>query len=155
MSSTLLAMKEIMERNGMLNMPNNEAKNKEKGEEIDNKQIPSSLSETTVYQNALQRHIQMNSVPSRLSEINKNLRETDTREVQVDSEINFRVCTEQPDKNNRFSLSSDELEQVDTSDEMLELDNMDINDRFIADCAREAVAAAAISGPNVVKKSST
>ena len=59
--------------------------------------------------------------------------------------------TEQPDKNNRFSSSSDEPEQVDTSDEMLELDNMDINDRFIADCAREAVAAAAISSPNEEK----
>ena len=43
--------------------------------------------------------------------------------------------TEQPDKNNRFSSSSDEPEQVYTSDEMLELDKMDINDRFIADCA--------------------
>ena len=81
MSSTLLAMKEIMERNGMLNTPNHEAKNKEKGEKIDNEQIPSSLSETTIYQNALQRDIQMNSVVSRPSEINKNFRERDTREV--------------------------------------------------------------------------
>ena len=93
----------------------------------------------------------MNSVVSRPSKINKNFREMDTREVRVDSEINFRVHTEQPDKYNRFSSSSDEPEQVDMSDEMLELDNMDINYRFIADCAREAATAAAISSPNEEK----
>ena len=63
--------------------------------------------------------------------------------VEVDPEISFKnmgqVHTNQDfvEKANRDSSSSDE--QIDTSDEMMEVGgDVDIHDKFIADCAAEA-----------------
>ena len=83
-----------------------------------------SSSETTIYQCALQKEV---SPDDKL-----DVPQDDQIEIDVDSEIAFRINQTEVNKIQRLSSSSDE--QVDTSDEMLEID-VDINERFIADCA--------------------
>ena len=86
-----------------------------------------SSSETTIYQWALQKEV---SPDDKL-----DIPQDDQMEFDVDSEIAFRINQTEVNKIQRLSSSSDE--QVDTSDEMLEID-VDINEQFIADCAQEA-----------------
>ena len=64
--------------------------------------------------------------------------------MDVDSEIAFKIRTDKTMDNQRLSSSSDE--PVDTSDELLDVD--DINERFIADCAREAMKGCQCSQQN-------
>ena len=73
-------------------------------------QVDHTNSDTTIYHNVLQRI------------------ENNDEEVQVDPEITFR-------KNKRDSSSLED--KVDTSDEMIDMD-LEINQRFIADCVNEA-----------------
>ena len=56
-------------------------------------------------------------------------------EVVVDPEITFRIESK-GDSKHRNSSSSEE--RIDTSDEMMEVDDLDINECFIADCQAEA-----------------
>ena len=74
-------------------------------------EVATSNSETTIYHNVL--------------------RQANENEVVVDPEITFRV---EQNKNLRNSSSSED--HIDTSDEVLEVE-LDINDKFIADCQAE------------------
>ena len=123
MSSTLLAMKEIMEKSGLLEqgnkvaLPQNEEENKGNEKEF----LSESYSETTIYKNALHKvnltdQVKDNEVSHELMEI---------EEDKDDPEISFK---KQVNKEHRFSSSSEE--QIDTSDELI--------NEFIADCEREA-----------------
>ena len=131
MSSTLLAMKEIMEKNGMLekhkqsksNMDMGVAANVGNGKDS-NQLITSQLaSETTIYRNVLQ----MDNIGS----------EEGIKDSVDDPEITFKTPVKDSHKAMQNNSSSEE--QVDTSDEMLDLE-VDINEKFIADCAHEAAA---------------
>ena len=82
-----------------------------------------SLSDTTIYHNALEK------IPVK------------EQEVVVDQEITFKVMPLEvvSTKQNRESSSSDK--RIDTSDELMEIDeavNIDFNEKFIADCVAEA-----------------
>ena len=61
------------------------------------------------------------------------LEKIDSHEVVVDPEITFKI----DDKSKEHRNSSSSEERIDTSDELMEVD-LDINDRFIADCKEEA-----------------
>ena len=88
----------------------------------DNKRSTSGKSDsesvTTVYKNAVEKVDDSRPQPLPV-------------QFAVDSEITFNV------KNNRDSTSSEE--RMDTSDELMEIEGeLDVNERFIADCAAEA-----------------
>ena len=144
MSSTLLAIKELMEESGILQSnhhpkadadANRSKKNKEHPGKSGNgilaiPELNQSNSETTIYHCVLQKE----AIPH---EVMLPVEADGQGHVEVDSEVAFKV-TQPIDKNSQWFSSSSE-DQVDTSDELIELE-MDINDRFIADCAREAAA---------------
>ena len=138
-------MKEIMEKSGMMKSPENSGmgKDKNKSRSTTRDRVPpnaivleatQSTSATTIYQNVLQKVGQEQTEQNCLEQANL---------MEVDSEVAFKLTesivnvTEKP---NRFSSSSED--QVDTSDELIEFD-MDINDRFIADCAKEVATSQA------------
>ena len=88
----------------------------------------SVLTDTTIYQNALDQN------------------EEQQRTIEGDPEISFKIKSvkttqgqsdqfDQEGQKRRESSSSED--QVNTSEELMEID-MDINDHFIADCAAEA-----------------
>ena len=88
----------------------------------------SVLTDTTIYQNAL------------------NQNEEEQRTIDGDPEISFKIKSvkttqgqsDQFDQEGQKSQESSSSEdQVNTSEELMEID-MDINDHFIADCAAEA-----------------
>ena len=86
-----------------------------------------SNSETTIYQNALIReeNKQKDNIEFALS---------NQCRVEDDPEISFKPQNENVNEENKnVGFSSDE--RIDTSDELMEVD---INDRFIADCEKEA-----------------
>ena len=121
MSSALLAVKDILVQNGLA--PNNpgyrpEQKQNKKENTGERTESSDSMSETTIYKNALEevRYI----------------------EREVDPEIAFRVkegSSPSNDKQNKCNSSSSEEERIDTSDELMEVD---FNEKFIADCEAEA-----------------
>ena len=128
MSSTLLAMKELLVQQGIALPGRDSAKQQQsekqlkRGESRGTQSIHTSESETTVYGNALK---QMD------------------REEIVDSEITFKVRNENENENTlpgkredkRESSSLDE--QIDTSDELIDVVGTDLDfcDKFIAECA--------------------
>ena len=128
MSSTLLAMKEITEKSGILDPQKlisdnlNLHKEKKLGKSMAkaDEQANLSISETTIYRSALQKEA---SVDKQGGLVNMDW--------QVDPEISFKP-QESENVKNRFSSSSEE--PVDTSDEMIDDIGMAFNDRFIADC---------------------
>ena len=87
--------------------------NKNKG--IDT--VISNTSETTVYHNLLSK-VDENSLNNELPQ---------PMDIEEDQEISFKM---KPQRN-----SSSSEDQIDTSDELIEID---INEKFIADCAAEA-----------------
>ena len=103
----LLAMKELMVKSGMTD----EGASKRKQGKND---LNLSESDTTIYQNALQKI------------------DCETEQI-IDPEISFKVKDTQID-DKRESSSWDK--RVDTSDDMLDIAN--VHDQFIADCKREA-----------------
>ena len=131
MSSTLLAMTELLKQQGICSdatkmtgnyskQPKDDKGQKDKVKAIE---LTKSNSETTIYKNALDE-----------------LKDGMHHEIVVDPEITLRVSKEVDEANpnkkeNRESSSSDEC--IDTSDELMEIE-MDINDKFIADCQEEA-----------------
>ena len=130
MSSTLLAMKDLLVKNGIA-LPGEKDKpgpssdkNTADVERETGKETIDTRSETTIYRNALDKIV--------------------TRDEMVDSEITFRVweVREKPEDfeqmgDKRESSSSEE--PIDTSDELIEAElGLDINDKFIADCVAEA-----------------
>ena len=141
MSSTLLAMKQIMEKSGLLEntsagqgssqtaapaegkRKHDKEKQKGKSNEKVSEQVTlgEATSETTIYKNVLQKE-----VPARHSYIDSG-----------DDEVTFKTPTKAQFQTMQNNSSSDE--QVDTSDELLEI-NMDFNEKFISDCAKEAAA---------------
>ena len=122
MSSTLMAMKELMEKSGMMKssviatVTNKQKKGKET--ECEFTKFTESNSETTIYKNVLQK--------------DNELAVMDTIEMDVNSEVDFKLKADNP---LHFSSSSDE--PVNTTDEMGDID-VEFNERFIADCARAA-----------------
>ena len=114
MSSTLLAMKELMVQSGLTGKLQGD-KEKTGRDNL----ATESTSETMIYKNALKK-----SSPNEIVEV-------------IDAEVSFKV--KGTDRNN--SSSSDE-DKIDTSDEMLELGEVnEVNENvesFIADCAAEA-----------------
>ena len=111
MSSTLLAMKEIMEKSGILDTKDNSRKGSQK--QIQNKGKNNSQ---------------------------VGCGETTTFDIQVDPEIVFegkQVANDEGTVTNLQNASSSSEEPVNSSNEIMEVD-MDFNDRFIADCEREA-----------------
>ena len=117
MSSTLLAMKELMVKNGLtgelekINRKSNAGKS-------DHISAIQSSSETTIYKNALEKQVN----PLTTNEI---------AEEEVDSEITFRVNKADISKLRESSSSED---PIDTSDEMMDIDVCNVNENFIADC---------------------
>ena len=112
MSSTLLAMKELMVQSGLTGrlMETNH-----KADKPGTVCTEGTSSETTIYQNVLEKANPQNFV-----------------EV-VDAEISFKV------NNKDANLSSSSEERIDTSDELLELEDANDNvQSFIAECAAEA-----------------
>ena len=91
--------------------------------------LKGSTSDTTIYKNVLQK------VPLEVD--NQAFIEPPAQYCpSEDPEITFK---DQPGMGrNKQQISSSSEEQVDTSDEFANIEEMDINDRFIADCAREA-----------------
>ena len=86
-------------------------------------EVTNSNSETTIYQNAVEK----------VGTVNKETR------VEVDSEITFRLNepqVNQNEQNKQNSSLSEEQEPIDTSDELIE---PDINEKFIAECEAEAL----------------
>ena len=120
MSSTLLAMKELLVKSGITDKTDNQAgkKSSSKEKEGKGKVMSDARSETMVYENAL----------NKVTEENDQI---------VDSEITFciRESSNQDEQLNKRESSSSE-DRIDTSDELLEVE---LNDNFIADCAAEAV----------------
>ena len=140
LSDTLKIMKDFMLQKGMMNHDSEAA-----GSESQNQQQQTrvrsvvtkdmgkdragkvnsntSSSETTIYQKALRK-------------------EGEGQDIIVDNEISFKkVGMPEVDTSNamldKSKLSPSSDEQIDTSDEMMDVE-IDINDRFIADCAEEA-----------------
>ena len=114
MSSTLEVMKDFFNKSGMMN-PEGQPQNRTPKKGGNKSDI--SHSEMTVYRNALQHD--------------------KSHQVVVDSEITFKVTEDKQQNELRQSSSSED--RIDTSDEMMEVDqDLDFNDRFIADCAEEA-----------------
>ena len=117
MSSTLLAMKELMVKNGLtgelekINRKSNAGKS-------DHISAIQSSSETTIYKNALEKQVN----PLTTNEI---------AEEEVHSEITFRVNKADISKLRESSSSED---PIDTSDEMMDVDVCNVNENFIADC---------------------
>ena len=141
MSSTLLAVKQIMEKSGLLEntsagqgssqtaapaegkRKHDKEKQKGKSNEKVSEQVTlgEATSKTTIYKNVLQKE-----VPARHSYIDSG-----------DDEVTFKTPTKAQFQTMQNNSSSDE--QVDTSDELLEIE-MDFNEKFISDCAKEAAA---------------
>ena len=128
MSSTLMAMKDLLVQNGIV-IPSDRctpttSSGKKKAVGSGKNTSNQSGSETTIYQNALDK--------------------IETRSEIVDSEITFKVKENQalqpadcPVDNKRDSSSSEE--RIDTSDELMDVNlAIDLNEKFIADCAQEA-----------------
>ena len=110
----------------------------------------------TVKELLLQKEQTLESRPNKATEQGKNVVLTEisasdtticrnvlekVNDQQDDPEITFKLNEEQKTNvsapNKRDSSSSEDQDQVDTSDELMDID-MDINDKFIADCACEA-----------------
>ena len=119
MSDTLLTMQDLIVKNRLLQNNSQQAgSSKTSKADKGNVNLNSSDSDMTVYRKVLLK-----------DSSNENNNEDE------DPEITFKV--DQEKINNRDSTSSEE--RIDTSDELMEV-GMDIefNERFIADCAREA-----------------
>ena len=140
-SSTLMAMKELMEKSGMLNMINSskydeqveESSGKEKGNECHKNSLANqSTSKTAIYQCALQKDHSENNTMNKQEKLEI---------MEVDSEVTFKINpqTEEVEHKQQHSFSSSSDEQVDTSDEMIELE-INVSEKFIADCAKQAAA---------------
>ena len=91
MSNTLTVMKELLMKNGITDLPEGNQNQSTKGKALE-RQTNLSESDTTIYQNALEK--------------------VDSGDIVVDAEITFK---------NRESSSSEEG-KIDTSDEMMEID---------------------------------
>ena len=125
LSQSLEVMKELLLKKGVstndLNGSDSQKRKKHDGGDRGNVNVESSNSETTIYRNVLDK------IASR-----------EPAEITVDPEIVFNnrrsIGQKKPDKL-RVSSSSDE--QIDTSDELMEVD-IDMNECFIADCEAEA-----------------
>ena len=130
MSNTLLAVQELLVNSGIAsgavgNTPktshkDDQAKQKSGKERQDGgKQTVTSTSETTVYDNALEK--------------------IEVTQRVVDPEISFKITgkDKQCGKSEGKRDSSSSEERIDMSDEMMEID-LDLNDKFIADCQAEA-----------------
>ena len=125
LSSTLLAMKELLTANNSNSMQqqrpetNNTTKEMGKTNNVGNKgdNVETSMSDTTIYQNVLQK---------------------DKRVVEVDHEITLNIPDDKRVMENCYSTSSEEQDQVDMSDEMMVVETVDIAEQFIVDCENEA-----------------
>ena len=133
MSSALLAVKDILVLNGLAD-PKGATKAK-KDEKRNTGNSPVDESVTTIYQNALEQITDLDD-PDIAPEVTfrpKQL-ETDQQVDPINQNSNESI---HESVRNRESTSSED--RIDTSDELLQLgDDMDINDKFIADCAAEA-----------------
>ena len=116
MSNTLQVMKDFFMKQDFMDDTSKEGIKKGKNNKNSEATMVSLTSEMTVYHNALPRVAQ--------------------NEVIVDSEITFRVDPKQKGSDKRGSSFSEE--HIDTSDEMIDIDDMDINECFIADFQAEA-----------------
>ena len=144
MSSVLIAMKELLMQKGVTdNLTASQVLLEDKGgnEPSTSGHEPGTIltnqstSETTIYQNVLEKAREPNL-------------DITTMEIAVDPEISFRRKSikslpdgqaervENPGGDRVDYYSSDE--RIDTSDELMEKD-IDINEKFIADCASEAM----------------
>ena len=110
MSDTLLAVQQLIAQNGMMQ----NSKRADQGGHTGKDELNSSNSDTMIYQNVLSKEVP--NIPE---------------DNELDPEITFKVnCTK------RDSSSSED--RIDTSDELMEVDlDTEINNRFIADCAKE------------------
>ena len=111
LSKTVRAMQDMMKEKGLLEEFQRRRKSSTRRESSDSNnqgELDLSNSETTIYQEALQMESEGDN------------------EFKVDKEVSFKVTNQ----NKRVSSSSED--QVDTSDDMLDVDN------FIADCANQA-----------------
>ena len=122
LSTTLSALQDFMMKNVI---PRGKAKDKKKNAErmkvkpVGGKNVPCELSqtnsETTIYHNVLDKIPTENQIQ-------------EFEEIQVDQEITF---VNHKSKNRDSSSSED---RIDMSDELIEVD---INEQFIVDCARD------------------
>ena len=133
LSSTLLAVKELLTKSGITGEGITDDRNKKETEGKKNSgkvdyyvMTTNSQSETTIYQNSLN---QTAVSPEQTIQV-------------VDEEISFKKNNQphterfdQFDKINERDSSSSE-ERIDTSDELIDME-MDVHDKFIADCASE------------------
>ena len=137
MSSTLLAMQELMAKNGLampgqstdnLNSQNSphETEEHDKNSKGEN---TSGGSETTIYQNVLGKDADLCGERE-----NGNI-----KVFQADSEIAFKLNENSKRAKELQHSSSSEDGQVDTSDDLIDMEINNVNvDNFIADCASEA-----------------
>ena len=112
LSSTLLAVTELISKGGI---PASNIQSKQEEKNPNGKHQSDTMSDTTIYDNALQKIVQVDPEISFKEKIVE-------KEVQLEKEVDKRDST-----------SSEE--QIDTSDELIE---MDVHDKFIAECAAEA-----------------
>ena len=132
MSDTLLFMKEMFLKNGLAKQ-NNPQESKEiggKSTKKGNAQVQSneSNSETTIYHSALV-NLKEQWVKGDV------IQDSDDPEIEFNTQKKKKASGNKPPQ--RDSSSSDE--RIDTSDELLEMEmDVDINERFIADCEKSA-----------------
>ena len=120
MSSTLLAMKELLTRSGITPdiVTNGQGTGKHKNTEGIEPTL-NSTSSTTIYKNALSK--------------------IDDDEVMVDPEVSFKRKTQVPVREGESSSSD---ERIDTRDKLMEIEEVEVvdelNRKFIAGCEAEA-----------------
>ena len=134
MSSTFLAMQELLRKNGIAEKV---IVKETRAVRQTGKGADTSLSKTTIYHNVLDRV----AVPEQEQPIELNGSHKVDSEITFNMKGNAALTNKQGQNHNgtepdKVYYSSDE--RIDTSDELMEVD-LDFNEKFIADCAAEAV----------------
>ena len=134
LSDALFGLKNMFEQKGFMDSQPYTSEVNRKKQKIDDKgkvATVNSASSSTIYRNVLKKvadQVEIDNEPIMNAGTEEAIQET------VDSEITFRI---KPATLNEAKVDSSSDKQIDTSDELMEVD-MDINDRFIADCQQEA-----------------
>ena len=134
LSDALFGLKNMFEQKGFMDSQPYTSEVNRKKQKIDDKGkvvTVNSASSSTIYRNVLKKvadQVEIDNEPMINAGTKEAIQET------VDSEITFRI---KPATLNEAKVDSSSDKQIDTSDELMEVD-MDINDRFIADCQQEA-----------------
>ena len=146
LTDTLSVMKDFMLQNRIMTRPLNHPEGKNQKDKDGTKRKgqltnPSQTnSDTTIYKNVLSKigEPENQAKGNEVSDLNSG-------EDEDDPEVTFKVRDERhPNTGVRDGSSLDE--KIDTSDEMMEMD-VDINERFIADCVKEVRHRSAESHP--------